>query len=225
MSGAFRLGVVAATRTAGGGDPGPGPGAPGWDPSVHNRPMLFTDSDQTVQKGSSPGPGGLHITRSKTSRKSGKWYVEFSHVGGSPTAIVWSIGIASTGYDFWTLVAYAGRMGYDAKLSMGMSSQGAFSFNSSNKFVFPAGDKPGTVGAITQFAIDFDAQRIWVGLNGTWKTGDPGNGTSPTWNEIPDDEWWCAVAITGDNNSLITLRDTASLLAYLPPSGFRVWAD
>jgi hypothetical protein len=68
-------------------------------------------------------------------------------------------------------------------------------------------------------AVDFDAKKLWMGVNGTWLVGDPANGLVPTaynWSGTPD---WAA-SLRGYYNGT---RSQISLTQLYRPSGFLPW--
>jgi len=50
---------------------------------------------------------------------------------------------------------------------------------------------------VLQFAIDFDAGKIWIGLNNTWAdSGNPSAGTGEQYSSIPSDVFYIHVAVS-----------------------------
>ena len=83
------------------------------------------------------------------------------------------------------------------------------------------------VDLIFRIAIDHDAGKAWIGVNGSWAGGgDPATGTNPTFDD-PDiigellhvEIGWMHV------NRVAHLRGLSSQFTYAPPAGFIPWAE
>lgn len=80
------------------------------------------------------------------------------------------------------------------------------------------------ISDVLMFAIDLDAGKMWIGLNGTWfNSGDPAAGTNPQFSGLPLTGIWCAkgVIISGPNDAILGGSGTGNgAHVYAAPSGF-----
>lgn len=77
---------------------------------------------------------------------------------------------------------------------------------------------------VLMFAIDLDAGKMWIGLNGTWfNSGDPAAGTNPQFSGLPLTGIWCAkgIILSGANDAILGGSGTGSgAHTYAAPAGF-----
>jgi len=82
-----------------------------------------------------------------------------------------------------------------------------------------------TTGNVVQIAFDADAGKLWFGVNGTWREGDPAAGTSPSFSGLSASAqrffgvstYWA----TPDGNSTGFANFGQRPFAYTPPTGFK----
>jgi hypothetical protein len=79
-------------------------------------------------------------------------------------------------------------------------------------------------GTVFGFAVDIDGGNLWVSVDGTWVTGDPGTETSPIATNMTSPPYNIAFAAQRAWAEA-TLRTIPSELTYPVPSGFTYWAD
>jgi len=115
--------------------------------------------------------------------------------------------------------------------------------NNGNGNNFSTSNTPAqTVGDIVRFAVDMDAKKMWIGINGTWlNSGNPSTGANANWNSsvgFTDGHYYTPVFISyssagmtanfGQNSSFCgqttagTNADDSGkgLFKYEPPTGF-----
>ena len=149
-----------------------------WDGGVAPPPTSVWSSTDASANGMTLSNGGLTVTpgtvygtsiRSSASKTSGKLYVEFS-TSAALSSPAMRIGLASAGFDV------TGALG-DVNYSFGWQLPGGFNFVSTG---FTTGATPyyGSIAAndVLSIAIDFAAQKIWIGYNNSWAAGNPGTG-------------------------------------------------
>lgn len=176
-----------------------------WNPSDKNANLSLSNGDLTVTDN---GPNAQKAIRATQSFTTGKLYWEWtvdvlvtnSHCVGwcdSVQPLNTQIGRSTTG-NGW---------GYHAL--------GRFYHNNTYSSVtsFAQGD-------VLMFAIDIDAQKLWIGKNGTWEGGgDPATGSNPTADNID-----VTPLFPGASTYEATHKGTANFLeasfVYSIPSGF-----
>jgi hypothetical protein len=142
----------------------------------------------------------------------GKYYCEVGYNGGTkfgtniPPAI--GMGIANS-----TAGANTVQVPYVMK--------GAFGFSGAARpECFP--------GDIINYAVDFTANKVWIGLNGAWVNGgDPALGTLPDGSGLLGAGSWRIIVIGNQAGVAATYNFTAyfgaSQFAYPAPAGFSPW--
>jgi len=76
-----------------------------------------------------------------------------------------------------------------------------------------------TAGDIFMFAVDYDANKAWLGKNGTWVNGgDPALGTSADETAFPAESH--RIEIRSRNNSIVKLDFGQLGYTHTPPTGF-----
>lgn len=80
-------------------------------------------------------------------------------------------------------------------------------------------------GDVVGYAIDFDAHKVWISLNGTWLTGDPSTNTSPISSSLATAYYY--IGISGESGSAanMTIRARDADLQYPKPTGFVSWTS
>ena len=173
--------------------------------------------------------GGLTVTqpnavwgsiRGSTSHATGKYYVEFLVGPSSPTLVV--VGLANAGF---VVTSYLSTSIYSEGSSFaggGTIASAGFVVNTNSSTYTPAS------GDVFQIAVDFDAGKIWLGVNNaSWPgvAGNPATGTAP-WVSIVAPAlglaFYPAISLSGPSATW-TLQSTAASQKYAAPSGFTAW--
>jgi hypothetical protein len=171
--------------------------------------VALSDDDRTITGTTANGVGRTNTAG--TVQSSGKFYFECT-VAAFTTSTP-SLGLANTkdesslagdigGATFGQSVSYEGLPG-----SPTLVSGGAFGTIS--------------VGTVLMIAVDFDAAKLWLGMDGTWRnSGDPAAGTNP------HIYGWSATSLMPatdcgafDDTQSVTIPET---FAYTP-AGFDPW--
>jgi len=165
--------------------------------------------------------------------------VAINGVTVTATEALWHGGRTFTGYAsgkwYWEITPDIAELGSGTNVFLGVATEGvaltgnditagSYLYNGGNgnkadTSSVAYGDSYG-VGDTISFAFDIDAGKIWFGKNGVWQaSGDPANGTNPTFSGIPIERYFpyflCYVA-----GNRVTANFGASDFAYTPPSGF-----
>lgn len=213
MNGAFRLGIVSAAVLSGIRPSPPVPTVFGWGSSQGGTTTL-SNSDRTIAAAASVGRVGVI---GKASRASGKWYFESTHtsVAGAPNN---RVGIATSA---WVKSNVLG----EGLTGAAVSFHGYAYRNGYTGSGVMASPVPSAAGAVTGFAIDLDAGKIWVAVNGSWKwSGNPAAGTSPAISGLLSNSYFPALTVELQSSAwTVTVSERVADLVYAPPSGFSPW--
>ena len=173
--------------------------------------------------------GGLTVTpsgyaasfqtiRTSIGKTSGKLYIELSTSAMSPNPFL-GPGLVDASYN-------AVNQGFgDGPISFGVDVINAGVFVSGGGFTVT-----GTfvtlatlnVGDILSIAVDFTAQKVWLGYNNTWN-GSPSAGTGQIATFTTTAPLFAAMMFANVNEGVWTLQPTAASQKYLPPPGFQAW--
>jgi hypothetical protein len=187
----------------------------GFDSSLHPTNYTYANNDTELTRLSASA--GTHKTNlSITTHSAGKrylaalMYVELTDngflVGAVPT------GSATNGYPG----EFTGGRGcqFNRPAGVGVWAAGSFSSLASSTIA----NQTDTV----MMAIDFDAGKIWYGLNGTWyNSGDPAAGTNPSQTFTAGTTMHAAMSEAYTSNVEWFYFNGGS--AYGPPAGFTYW--
>lgn len=161
------------------------------------------------------GSGG-HV-KSLTAHATGKRYLEIELVAWSAvgSGTVGMIGLVTALTSLVTIIGGgAGGTAIWSQMS-GNLLQTYFEGASTT-----AGTPAASNGATIMMAWDADAGSVWFGVNGTWISGDPAAGTSPTYTNS---------SLTGAHHFGVCPRNTGNQLrvktspTYPVPAGFSYW--
>lgn len=159
---------------------------------------------------------GYNCAHSSTAKSSGKWYFEVdcpSHQGMS--------GIVREGHDWTTYPQNGGVDGcstwrtqvyYKGSLGQSVTDLGL----------------PSDTAMREMWAVDLDAGKVWVGVDGIWYTGTPGV-SDGVYTYLPDQgllttgvNYYIALSsVGGETETIIQPGDAA----YSVPAGFAYWTD
>lgn len=227
MSGIVRLVTdpvyyPAVDRLVGGARPPGGPASAvfGWDTATLAGPASFDTDGRRVYTAASPTRVGVRGLRG---RSTGKWYFELTGTGFTSASGAQFIGIATTGWVRSNLLGAAGA----GPNGIAVSGHGYSTYyNAAPGNGRMAASYPGTAGAVTMVAVDFDAKKVWFGVNGSWKySGNPATGANPQLASFVDGEWFPAFSNESQASAWgATLRERVADLTHTPPSGFSAWA-
>lgn len=175
-----------------------------WNSADFHAEYTLSNGDLTATKTSSNWRSG----RAAHGKASGKWYFEVTIGSG---AIVGAVGVGN---------ASASKTNYffvDANGWAYHTNGGKYTNNSGT-------GSYGTWGAaaVLMVAYDADADKLWLGKNGTWiGSGNPGAGTNEAYSSVSGTIYpMLALQL---NTNAGTLNAGASAFTYTPPTGFSGW--
>ena len=178
------------------------------NPSDKNANVTLSNGNLTATIGDSTNGG----VRALTALSSGKYYWEVSY-GSSGFSPQLRVGIAESTYN---LSASLGTAGVD---SWGYNLNDGSVMNDSNQITMCSTGAPGDVAMV---ALDLDNDRAWFGLNGTWCSGDPSAGTSPTITGLSATYYVAIYSAGVGGGETATMVFSDSDFSYSRPSGFNV---
>ena len=159
--------------------------------------------------------GALTLTSSGSGRRTafgtmgvstGKWYFESRQINDtSSNAYPLGIQRISEGLQWKNWTHYVGSAVSTYGYSYSMYNKGGG--NTSEKvyndsWVTLSDIIAGVAGTIYQIAFDLDANKIWMGANGTWtNSGNPATGANPTFSSIPSGTYASAVSVSNTSSS------------------------
>lgn len=185
---------------------------PAWDPSAKHSSIDLTNNNRTATGNSSSGG----ITRSLTSKSSGRWYAEvrldnFSIVGTGACGVIGLVtpseplsnflgrGTGCTG--LWR--AGGGASKYLAGVESSISGQTI------------------TINDVCMLAWDADNGLVWAGKNGTFmESGNPETGANPMYSHTSLQGEHYLATCPRNNNNRTTLLATPT---FTVPAGFTYW--
>ena len=78
-------------------------------------------------------------------------------------------------------------------------------------------------GGVASVAVDFDAGKIWFGVNGVWVDGgDPDTGANPNFTFTPNTELYACLSLFNDVQ-VVTCNFGATAFSQTVPTGFTAW--
>jgi hypothetical protein len=158
-------------------------------------------------------------TRSTIGVTTGKWYWEIHCLAAAPNfhhGVMAGQPLVSNGADF--LGSYSNEWAYWPNTA-GVNT-GYWRTNGPGP-VF--GDLPRAAqNDVLMFALDVNAGKIWLGLNGTWfKSGAPASGTGALSTNLPTDGTPIFPAFMQYDTSGIEINFGQRAFVYTPPTGFK----
>ena len=185
-----------------------------WNPADKDSDITLSNQDMTA---SSATPFG--IVRATSGRTTGKWYFE-----GQWTGRISAFGLAdgsSPLNNYLLSITYGwGGLGHLTGPLLKIVHDGTLTDAGSFTYV---------AGHVFQIAVDLDADKFWVGYDGTWLNGgDPVAGTNPGSTTVtsPYSGGVIYPAWNGwdtDVPTFVNARFQAVSFSYTPPSGFLPW--
>lgn len=177
-----------------------------WNPSDKAAQVTLSNGNLTATS-ASVNPG----VRATDSQSTGKWYfeVKVDAIGAAMT-----VGVANT----TASLAVGSPVGVDANawaFTANGSQSGPYHSNSFS----PTGGG-WTTNDIVMLAWDASAGKLWLGLNGSWISGDPAAGTSSSFSSVTGTLF---PAVSVHTNAQATANFGATAFGYTPPSGFTAW--
>lgn len=176
-----------------------------WNPSDKHTNVVLSNSDLTA--GSNSVTFGS--VRATLGRSSGKYYFEIlcTTMGSTRTGL---------GDGAFSLSTYVGNSAKSAGIVTGGNTSNGYTHTNSGIVSISNGN-------YLMIAVDMDADKAWLGVNGTWAfSGDPAGGTG-TWLDAVSGTVYPATSVSETNVSF-TLRTKLSQFGTAPPSGFSAWA-
>ncbi len=176
-----------------------------WNPSDKNSNVSLSNGNLTA--GSSSVAFGS--VRATLGRSAGKYYFEIlcTQMGSTRTGL---------GDGAFSLSTYVGNSAKSAGIVSGANTNSGYTHTNSGAVSISNGN-------YLMIAVDMDADKAWLGVNGTWAfSGDPAAGTNP-WLDAVSGTVYPATSVYETNVSF-TLRTKVSQFGTAPPSGFSAWA-
>lgn len=201
--------------------------SPGWDSATKSTSgsaaITLTDSNRLATYVAASFSNGW--VKAYRPRNAGKYYWE---------VIVTNVSSFAYGYMGWTSIANGttgSPMGNGYSWRM-LVSTGSILFLRSGGGTYTASIGAIANGATIMCALDIDADKVWLGVNGTWyNSGNPAAGTNPTLSKavtgadmnITSGRPFVEFAETGTCTA--AMRGAVSDVNYSVPSGFKAWYD
>lgn len=157
-------------------------------------------------------------TFSTTSHTTGKYYVE------------WDIPSDSAAYTYLTFLGFAATATPSTSNAIYDSTNKGIGFGSqawwgNNGTTSGTGGMNYAPGDTVMLAVDCDAGKAWIGVNGTWGIGNPGLGTGGMvmngW--VAGTPLWAGATIGNNIGQKAKFRTGQSGMKYAIPSGFSPW--
>jgi uncharacterized phage protein (TIGR02218 family) len=207
--------IEAHTVTIGGGSGG----SPGTDTVFNSADkgadLTLSGSDLIVTRDGTNN-NAWRTVRVTNSRNAGKYYFEFDNTTNGATAGSMIAGLCKSTQSLTTYIgATTDGWGLQANNTAGAKSY----FNAANTSPFGASFL--SAGQNMMVAVDFDAGKIWWGLNGTW-VGDPAAGTGNTFSFTPNTALFVGASLFSSAQAVTGCFKTPSF-AHSGPSGFAAW--
>lgn len=155
------------------------------------------------------GAASLRAVRADTPKTTGKWYCEASLLAGA-------FSIVGVGNSSMNLESFVGgslnSAGYESRSSSGGGAYASGYVNNGvplTNLVAPNGK--------WMWALDADAHKFWIGIDGAWLTGNPAAGVSPGWTLTAEPVY---AALSLSTGCRVRMNFGATAFTYGPPSGF-----
>jgi hypothetical protein len=190
-----------------------------WDPAWSLSGVAYSTDNLSI---ATTAVATVHLNaRSAIGKMSGRWYWEIEATAGT-TADEGGLGVieGSTPND----IGYIGCGCPGAGLSYGYAD-GYIYWNWAGASLSSTASPLGTNWAVTagnryMFALDMDAGRLWVGLNGTWAAGsNPSTGLNPVITGLTGTVY-AGVTFYAPSHDAFTANFGATSFAYPVPTGF-----
>jgi hypothetical protein len=180
-----------------------------WNPSDKGANITLSNGNLDAE-----GSGAIyHAVRATTSHSTGKRYYEVLIVAGS----VGIPGYADSGASLTTFIGNS-NIGAGQGINtgdFGHVSGGGMTIVNVTDGVWAATD-------VVNLAINFTTQKIWIGKNGTWRSGDPAADTNPWVTFTTTNALFPAYAAASASDKG-RLRTTNAQFTNTVPSGFLAW--
>jgi hypothetical protein len=154
--------------------------------------------------------------RANTSRSSGKYYFEVDNTTNGSGNGYMSCGLCNATQSLTAQIG-SSTNGYGLQAN---NTGGASSYYNAAQ-TSPFGASFITGGQNMMVAVDFDAGKIWWGINGTW-AGDPAAGTGNTFSFTAGTTLFPGASLYGTTQVITGCFKTADF-AHSVPSGFAAW--
>jgi len=81
-----------------------------------------------------------------------------------------------------------------------------------------------SAGDVIGVAVDFDNAKVWFSLNGSWVSGDPSAGTSPSISTLSAGSYYAGNTMESGGVQKVTIRTLTADFTGTKPTGFKSWA-
>jgi len=182
-----------------------------WDPATDtNGTYVVSDSGTSASKVWPGGAGSPASLKSSMVRSTGKRYVEFTITSATefPFEAQRQIGLSAASDTGLVTI------GVSVSITTGQVKKNATTVDNLGAVV---------VGDTIMMAIDLDTHVCWVGLNGGWISGDPGQGSSPTVTGLTVTGYKASVSTDSPLSIGVRLKSVSSDFTYTVPGGFNSW--
>lgn len=192
---------------------------PAWTSSIWSVPV---GGSSTISAHVASGATSHGTARTGTSHTDTKRYIELTFE-------------SFTGGTAWLFGTCDGRHAKDVRLGTIESSNAfssAFDLNAHNVKI--GGSVVATIptisaGQVLMLAVDCTTGKVWLGVNGTWTSGDPALGTSPLFTQHFFGYQLCVgVDVTtagSDLDATCVVSAKSSTVSFAAPVGFTCWDD
>ena len=187
---------------------------------VTSSTIALSNGDLTMASSSNSSWYGAKSTYWYTT---GKYYFEVTDTTSVDGGLI--VGLADASCDFTFPGNYVGNFnfttrGYSWSIWANRSA-GVITYGNDTSAT-PSGT-PITTGGRVNVAVDFDAGKMWFGLNGVWVgSGDPGAGTNESYTFTPNSALFAAASLFYDTQ-VATINFGASAFSDTIPAGFSEW--
>ena len=211
--------VVISWAGSGGGSSCPTT-ATTWDAATKSPDAALTNGNLSLNQ-TTPGGNGSYwnIIRSSTGKTSGKYYWE---VRVDDTSHVFPIGVITENHSVGSRGQYPGSSGTEG---IGCYTDGTWSYGNLGGSWNGSCPNTDSNGRVAMVALDIDNAKIWVGVDGTWISGDPATGASPSVSSFSTSgkTFYASAAVDPypqGSNAKITARFNSASWSYSAPAGF-----
>ncbi|WMS88420.1 hypothetical protein [Pleionea litopenaei] len=168
--------------------------------------LILTNDDRTAEADNQGLSTSNIIIESLSPKSTGKWYIEVLFEADTSHTLGMGIRVQGVG-------SSSGNLQH--------RPNGFISSNGSGVGLFPSASY--TTGDVIGYAIDFDADEIWISINGVWSQGNPITGSNPIASSS------ASVAVIYVSLNSVPANDRVPLASfneaiYPTPGGFGFWA-
>lgn len=191
---------------AGRGGSFPPPVTVTWNPADKTANAVLSNANLTLGANASSDQGG----RATLGRSTGKYYFEdtIGTLGGF-AAIGISDALTNLASIFFGATSQAWAYWSNARVY----NNGAF-------VAAPAF----TTGDVLSVAVDLTGNKIWFARNGTYVSGNPSTGTSPSYSNLTPGTTYFPTGGTEDTSTTVnTANFGATAFSFAIPTGFTAW--